>query len=86
MVEVVVVVVVATPTDGGAGGVASDADAAVAAVAPINPRPAAITAAARCCAVALAKFFCKINFLDEMMSLLSLPRDYRLSRVERGRP
>lgn len=33
----------------------------------------------------LAKFLVKIS-LDEMMSLLSLPRDYRLSRVERGLP
>lgn len=33
----------------------------------------------------LAKFFVKTTF-DEMMSLLSLPRDYRLSRAERGLP
>lgn len=35
--------------------------------------------------VLLAIFFVEIS-LDEMMSLLSLPRDYRLSRAERGLP
>lgn len=47
---------------------------------------AAAAVAAAALLLVLAKFLLKINFLDEMMSLLSLPRDYRLSRVERGLP